>query len=128
MLKIRLARAGKRNMPFFSRNGELPTIIINAVKSGLLFPYTTDSVNTRMSKETFLERLKLEEEGGGLTQEEIDMGFGAEAEDDFFGGGGDVQFQPCIGKNDGADVAANHHHFAIFAEKDPLPSMPSHPF
>jgi gliding motility associated protien GldN len=79
----------KRNMPFFSRNGELPTIIIDAVKSGLLFPYTTDSVNTRMSKETFLERLKLEEEGGGLTQEEIDMGFGAEAEDDFFGGGGD---------------------------------------
>lgn len=79
----------KQNAPFFSRNGELSTIIINAVKAGLLFPYTNDSVNTRMSKETFLENMKFEEEGGGLTQEEIDMGFGADSDDDFFGGGGD---------------------------------------
>ena len=77
----------KRNLPFFSRNGELPSIIISAVKNGLLFPYTNDSVNTRMSKETFLENLKLEEEGGGLSQEEIDMGFGGDDDDDFFGGG-----------------------------------------
>ncbi|UXP33759.1 gliding motility protein GldN [Reichenbachiella agarivorans] len=77
----------KQNLPFFSRNGELSTIIINAVKAGLLFPYTNDSVNTRMSKETFLENLKLEEEGGGLTEEEIAMGFGADSDDDFFGGG-----------------------------------------
>ncbi|WP_109833006.1 type IX secretion system ring subunit PorN/GldN [Reichenbachiella versicolor] len=76
----------KQNAPFFSRNGEISTIIINAVKSGLLFPYTNDSVNTRMSKETFLENLKLEEDGGGLTEEELAMGFGAEEEDDFFGG------------------------------------------
>lgn len=75
----------KQNAPFFARNGELPTLIIKAVKAGLLFPYTTDSVNTRMSKETFLENLKLEDEGGGLTEEELAMGFGAE-EDDFFGG------------------------------------------
>lgn len=83
----------KQNAPFFSRNGELPTIIIDAVKSGLLFPYTNDSANTRMSKETFLENLKYEEEGGGLTEEEIAMGFGADAEDgdDFFGGGFDEE-------------------------------------
>jgi gliding motility associated protien GldN len=79
----------KQNSPFYSRNGELPTIIIKAVKAGLLFPYTNDSVNTRMSKETFLENLKLEEEGGGLTEEELAMGFGAEEQDDFFGGGFD---------------------------------------
>lgn len=77
----------KQNAPFFSRNGELPTIVIDAVKAGLLFPYTNDSVNTRMSKETFLENLKLEEEGGGLTEEELAMGFGADSDDDFFGGG-----------------------------------------
>lgn len=84
----------KQNAPFFSRNGELSTIIINAVKSGLLFPYTNDSVNTRMSKETFLENMKFEDEGGGLTQEEIDMGFGADSDDDFFGGGGDDAEEP----------------------------------
>ncbi|MBU2914775.1 MULTISPECIES: gliding motility protein GldN [Reichenbachiella] len=81
----------KQNAPFFSRNGELSTIIIEAVKAGLLFPYTNDSVNTRMSKETFLENLKLEEEGGGLTEEEIAMGFGADSDDDFFGGGFEEQ-------------------------------------
>ena len=75
----------KQNAPFYSRNGEVSTIIINAVKEGLLFPYTNDSVNTRMSKETFLENLKMEDQGGGLTEEEIAMGFGAEQED-FFGG------------------------------------------
>ncbi len=90
----------KQNAPFFSRNGELSTIIIKAVKAGLLFPYTNDSVNTRMSKETFLENLKLEEEGGGLTEEEIAMGFGADDEDDFFGGddsfGGDEEEEEAI--------------------------------
>lgn len=70
----------KQNLPFFSRNRELPTVIMNAVKSGLLFPYTNDSLNTRMSKETFLENLKMPEEEGGLTEEEIEMGFGG---DDF---------------------------------------------
>lgn len=80
----------KQNAPFFSRNGELSTIIIKAVKDGLLFPYTNDSVNTRMSKETFLENLKYEDEGEGLTEEEIAMGFGADdSDDDFFGGGFD---------------------------------------
>ena len=93
----------KQNQPLFSRNGELPTIIINAVKEGLLFPYTNDSVNTRMSKETFLENLKYEEEGGGLTEEEIAMGFGSDSEDDFFGGFGDeggAQAEQSSGSNE----------------------------
>ncbi|MGL1888241.1 MAG: gliding motility protein GldN [Reichenbachiella sp.] len=83
----------KQNAPFFSRNGELSSIVINAVKSGLLFPYTNDSVNTRMSKESFLENLKLEDEAAGLTEEEIAMGFGADegGDDDFFGGGFDEE-------------------------------------
>ena len=32
----------KQNAPFYSTNGELPTIIINAVKAGLLFPADKD--------------------------------------------------------------------------------------
>ena len=75
----------KQNVPFYSRNGELSTIIINAVKAGLLFPYENDSVTTRMNAEAFLENLKYPEEGGGLTEEEIAMGFGEE--DDGFGDG-----------------------------------------
>lgn len=75
----------KQNLPFFSRNKELSTVIMNAVKSGLLFPYTNDSLNVRMSKETFLENLKMPEEEGGLTEDELEMGFG----DDDFGFGDD---------------------------------------
>lgn len=75
----------KQNKPFYSRNGELSTIIIEAVRSGLLIPYKNDSVKTRMSKADFLNELKPPEEGGELTEEEIAMGFGAEEEDNAFG-------------------------------------------
>jgi len=79
-----------QNRPFYSRNGELSTVIIKAVKAGLLFPYTNDSVTTRMSKETFLENLKYPQEETGLTEEEIAMGFGQE-EDSGFGSFGDEE-------------------------------------
>ncbi len=72
----------KQNSPFFSRNKELSKIIIGAVKQGLLFPYQDDSLITRMSKETFLESLKLPDEEGGLSEEEKALGFGS---DDGFG-------------------------------------------
>ncbi len=68
----------KQNQPFYARNGELPTILVKAVKSGLLFPYVNDSLTKRMSKEDFLEAIKMPEEGGGLTEEEKAMGFGAD--------------------------------------------------
>lgn len=68
----------KQNQPFYAINGELPKIIIDAVKAGLLFPYMNDSLTGRMSKEMFLENLKMPEEGGGLTEEEKAMGFGAD--------------------------------------------------
>lgn len=73
----------KQNLPFYSRNGELPRLLINAVKAGLLFPYENDSLTTRMSKETFLENLKVPEEGGGLTEEEKALGFGEETTSDW---------------------------------------------
>jgi hypothetical protein len=83
----------KQNKPFYSRNGELSTIIIDAVRTGLLIPYSNDSVTTRMSKADFLNELKPPEEGGELTEDEIAMGFGAaqDADDPFADAFGDVE-------------------------------------
>ena len=87
----------KQNLPFFSRDGEISKIIIEAVKSDLLIPYVDDSLNKRMSKEVFLENLKIPDEGGdALTPEEIAAGFGQETQEDdpfggFPGGGGDTE-------------------------------------
>ncbi len=66
----------KMNRPFFSTSNEITRIIIDAVKDGLIYPYVDDSLNKRMSKEQFLENLKLpkdEEEFGAA-----DAGFGDE--------------------------------------------------
>ena len=65
----------KKNWPFFSRNKEISTIIIDGVKSDLITPYATDLVTTPMSKADFLENLKYPEESGGLTEEERALGF-----------------------------------------------------
>jgi len=73
----------KQNKPFFARNRELSRIIIEAVKIGKLFPYTNDSLKVRMSKETFLENLKLPEQGGGLSEEEAAAGFTDDFSDDW---------------------------------------------
>lgn len=87
----------KQNLPFFSRDGEISKLIIEAVKADLLIPYVDDSLNKRMSKEVFLENLKIPDEGGeALTPEEIAAGFGQQpSEPDPFGGfpggGGDTE-------------------------------------
>ncbi len=73
----------KQNRPFFSTSNEITRIIIDAVNDGLIYPYVDDSLNKRMSKEQFLENLKLptdEEDDFGAT----DAGFGDDA-----GGWGD---------------------------------------
>jgi gliding motility associated protien GldN len=64
----RLDLKEKQNRPFFSTNNEITRIIINAVNDGTLYPYVDDSLNKRMSKEQFLENLKLP------TAEEDDFG------------------------------------------------------
>ncbi len=74
----------KQNQPFFSTSNEMTRIIINAVKDGILYPYEDDSLNKRMSKEKFLENLKLptdDDDDFGATE-----GFG---DDSGWGGGGD---------------------------------------
>ena len=65
----------KQNRPFFSRDKELSTILINAVKEGVLVPYVDDKVEERMEMSFFLEGLKYPDEGGGLTEEEKALGF-----------------------------------------------------
>ena len=61
----------KQNRPFFSTSNEITRIIIQAVNDGLIYAYVDDSLNKRMSKEQFLENLKIP------TDEEDD--FGADA-------------------------------------------------
>lgn len=63
----------KQNRPFFSTANEITRIVIDAVNDGLIYPYEDDSLNKRMSKEQFLENLKLP------TDEEDDFGADADA-------------------------------------------------
>ncbi|MCZ2486841.1 gliding motility protein GldN [Aquirufa antheringensis] len=71
----------KINQPFFAENNQISKFLIDGVKAGVLPPYSNDSLNTKLSLEQFLERLKLKGklENGGLTAEEIAAGFGGDA-------------------------------------------------
>jgi len=71
----------KINQPFFAENNQISKFLIDGVKAGLLIPYSNDSLNTKLSLEQFLDRLKLKGklENGGLTAEEIAAGFGGDA-------------------------------------------------
>lgn len=70
----------KQNQAFFSTNNEITRIIIDAVQDGLIVPYVDDSLNKRMSKEKFMENLKLptvEDDDFGATDEGFsDSGWG----------------------------------------------------
>lgn len=80
----------KQNKPFFSTNREITQVMINAVMNGTLYPYTSDSLNERMSKEQFIENLTIPTDGPALSEDEIAMGFGQQEEtqeDDGWGGG-----------------------------------------
>ncbi|MCE4215997.1 gliding motility protein GldN [Aquirufa antheringensis] len=71
----------KINQPFFAENNQISKFLIDGVKAGVLTPYSNDSLNTKLSLEQFLDRLKLKGklENGGLTAEEIAAGFGGDA-------------------------------------------------
>ena len=72
----------KQNRPLFSENREITKVLIDAVKSGELVAYKTDSVNVPLTREEFLANMTGKDMGGGLTEEEIAAGFGQEEEDD----------------------------------------------
>jgi gliding motility associated protien GldN len=59
----------KQNQPFFSASNEISKIILDAVQDGRLVPYENDSLNRRMTKEVFMDKIKIEsgEEEGGFS-------------------------------------------------------------
>jgi len=75
----------KQNTPMFSQNREITKIIIDAVKSGELTAYKSDSVNTPLTREEFIANMTPKQGDAGLSEEEIAAGFGkqeqAEEED-----------------------------------------------
>lgn len=98
----------KQNKPFFSFNNEISKILVEAVKAGVLTPYVNDSLTTRMSREDFLQNLQLPDAGGGLTEEEIAMGFGQEeAADDGWDTGGGWGDEPSADTAAQADAPAD---------------------
>jgi gliding motility associated protien GldN len=60
----------KQNKGFFSNNGEISRLIVDAVKSGEITDiYASDSLTTKISKEEFLGRLQA---SGGITYDQWD--------------------------------------------------------
>ena len=97
----------KQNKPLFSENREITKIIIEAVKSGELTAYRSDSVNTPITREEFLQNLTPKQTEGGLSEEEIAAGFGkVEEEEDAWGA--------ALGSNAGTTEAApvSNEYFA----------------
>ena len=61
----------KQNRPFYSRNGEIPRLLIQAVDEGLLTPYRSDSCINFMPDIIFISNISVEREqnpfvGGGF--------------------------------------------------------------
>ena len=107
----------KQNRSFFAYNNEITKIIIEAVDAGVLFPYKNDSLLTRMSKEEFLENLKMPAYGGDqLSEEEKAMGFtddDAWGDDDGWGDDSGWGDEPASeeGKADGGTATASADYF-----------------
>jgi hypothetical protein len=102
----RLDLKEKMNQPFFSKNAEITKFLLEGVKSGVLTPYTNDTLNTPMSIETFNKNLIMEDTGGdGLSDEEKAAGFGNAGADDGWGAGADkpTSTKPTPGAASGID-------------------------
>lgn len=63
-----------KNKPLFARDKEITKFIVEGVKEGILQPYTDETFLKEMSKEQFLENLKLPKEEG-LSEQEKALGF-----------------------------------------------------
>lgn len=84
----RLDLKEKENQPLFAKGAEITKHLIDGVKAGVIEAYDNDSLSTKLTLEEFNKRLFKKFEGGGLSQEEIDAGFGGSTDDDGWGGGG----------------------------------------
>jgi len=64
----------RKNKPFFSRNKEITKFIIDGVKEGRLVPYKDEKLIEKMTKEEFLENLRLPQHEA-LSAHEKALGF-----------------------------------------------------
>ncbi len=71
----------KQNQPLFSNNSEITKFLIEGVKTGVLDAYADETLEERLTLDQFNERLFKKFEGGGMSQEELEAGFGSESED-----------------------------------------------
>lgn len=71
----------KQNQPFFSKGNEITKYLMEWVQSGVLQPYKTDSLKTKITKEDFMKNLVMESIGNdnALSDAEKAAGFGTEA-------------------------------------------------
>ena len=69
----------RQNKPFFSTNGEITDVIIEAPRKGLIFPYENDSCLTSLSMKTFEERIQVEQQ-----QQPANDPTGLDDDDDIF--------------------------------------------
>ena len=53
----------KQNQPIFAKNKEITRLLVNAVKSGEITPYTNDSLTTKMIMTDFLNNLTMPSSG-----------------------------------------------------------------
>ena len=112
----------KANQPLFARGTEITKHLIDGVKAGVLEPYDNDSVSTKITLEEFTKRLTKKFEGGGLTKEEIEAGFGTEGsatkEDDGWGGGSAATETTSqkSGNTATTEAAANAEGYELFAK------------
>lgn len=83
----------KVNQPMFAKNAEVTLHLIDGIKAGVLDAYANDSLTRKLTIAEFNDRLFKKFEGGGLSQAEIDAGFGG-GEDDGWGGGGAAKPKP----------------------------------
>jgi gliding motility associated protien GldN len=71
----------KQNRPFMAVNNEITRFVINAVKAGLLTPYSSDSLTTKLSVEEFVKNISAV--GTQLTPEDKKFEIQRVKEDDF---------------------------------------------
>ena len=77
----------KQNLPFFSLNGEVPRLLIQAVNEGLINPYRSDSCINFMPDIIFSSNISVEQEqnpfvSGGFNSNGFDDSFGDDQNND----------------------------------------------
>ncbi len=78
----------KQNQPMFSRNNEITKYILEAAKAGLIDAYANDSCSaaSKLNIQDLHKKLLIPNQEAGLSQEEIEAGFGTAGADDGWAG------------------------------------------